>query len=224
MLRILYIFLFLLFIPVEVFAKKPPGSAYKDGGQSKIAVILCHGRGKYPTWLVVNPLRKGLNKKLGIHTLSLQMPASRKNWRAYAQDFPQAYKTISEGVAFLKKKDVKHIYLMGHSMGSRMATAYLAKHKNAGIKGFIGVGIRGGGGDPLDSNANLQAIKMPVLDLYGDGDRKDLKHAQARSDRVSSRYKQVRVKGAGHKFTRSKYEKIMVQAVVDWLKNQEKIR
>jgi len=51
-----------------------PSNAYLDGGQSTVGVILCHGRGEYPTWRVVNPLRKGIHKQLGYHTLSLQMP------------------------------------------------------------------------------------------------------------------------------------------------------
>ena len=27
-----------------------PSNAYLDGGESKTGVILCHGRGQYPTW------------------------------------------------------------------------------------------------------------------------------------------------------------------------------
>ena len=46
----------------------------------------------------------------------------------------------------MKKKKVERIYLMGHSMGSRMTTSYLATNPTAPIAGFIGVGIRNGGG------------------------------------------------------------------------------
>jgi dienelactone hydrolase len=200
-----------------VFAGPPTGSVYLDGGTSKIGVILCHGRGQHPTWKVVDPLRKGIHKKLGYHTLSLQMPAEKKNWNAYAADFPRAHKEIKAGIAFLRdEKKVERIYLMGHSMGSRMATSYLASNPTAPIAGFIGVGIRNGGDEPLDSNANLRHVTLPVVDVYGDGgDGVDMKHAGARSDMVSDRYKQVLIPGASHTF--DDYEEQMLQAVIDWL-------
>jgi dienelactone hydrolase len=210
-----------LFAFTPAFADKPSGSAYLDGGESKVAVILCHGRGQHPTWKVVDPLRKGINEKLGYHTLSLQMPAGKKKWEAYAPDFPSAYKEIDSGIAFLRdEKKVERIYLMGHSMGSRMATSYLASNPKAPIVGFIGVGIRNGGDEPLDSNANLRHVVLPVLDVYGDGgDGVDAKHARARSDMVSDRYKQVLISGASHTF--DDHEKEMLKAVIDWLSEKQ---
>ena len=70
----------------------PAGSEFIDGGDSKVALILAHGRGKHPTWKVVEPLRTGVNGELGYHTLSLQMPNEDKYWRDYADDFPDAYR------------------------------------------------------------------------------------------------------------------------------------
>jgi dienelactone hydrolase len=203
------------------FADQPSGSAYLDGGASKVGVILCHGRGQHPTWKVVDPLRKGIHEKLGYHTLSLQMPAGKKKWEAYAPDFPRARAEIEAGIAFLRnEKKVERIYLMGHSMGSRMATSYLASNPNAPIAGFVGVGIRNGGGEPLDSNANLRRVKIPVVDIYGDGgDRVDLQHANARSDMVSDRYTQVLIPGASHTF--DGHEGEMVKASIDWLSKRQ---
>ena len=202
-------------------AGEPSGSAYLDGGTSKIGVILCHGRGQHPTWKVVDPLRKGIHEKLGYHTLSLQMPAEKKKLEAYAGDFPRAHKEIDAGIAFLRdERKVERIYLMGHSMGSRMATLYLASNPKAPIVGFIGVGIRNGGGEPLDSNANLRHVALPVVDVYGDGgDGVDMKHAGARSGMVSGRYKQVLIPGASHTFDH--HEREMVQAVIDWLSDRQ---
>ena len=213
------LFVFLL-TSYSALAGKPGGSAYLDGGDAKVGVVLCHGRGQHPTWLVVDPLRKGIHKELGYHTLSLQMPAENKNWREYAEDFPEAYKRIQAGIDFLRKeKGVEKIYLMGHSMGSRMATAFLAEHPNSGVAGFIGAGIRNGGDDPLDSDANLRIVNLPVLDVYGDGGNgKDADHASDRSDMVSDRYKQVLISGANHKFTA--HEDELVKVVVNWLRGQ----
>lgn len=198
-------------------AGPPSNSAYLDGA-SKVGVILCHGRGKHPKWKVVDPLRKGINEKLGYHTLSLQMPAEKKNWKAYAADFPRAHQEIEAGIAFLRdEKKVGKIYLMGHSMGSRMATSFLASNPSAPIAGFIGVGIRNGGPGALDSNANLRGVVIPVLDVYGDGGNgEDMTHAEARSDMVSGRYKQVLISGANHTFDGQEEE--MVKKVIDWLR------
>jgi pimeloyl-ACP methyl ester carboxylesterase len=180
-------------------------------------VILCHGRGKHPQWLVVEPLRKGIHNRLGYHTLSLQMPNDDKSWKEYADDFPEAYRRIQAGIDFLRnEKGIKIIYLMGHSMGSRMASAFLAEHPDAEIAGFIGVGMRNNGGRPLDASVSLEGVSIPVLDLYGDGgDGTDQEHAWERETLVSDSYRQVVIPDANHRFT--EHEDALVQAVVDWL-------
>ncbi len=128
--------LFLLFsFSFPVYADKPEYSLYLEGNTDS-ALILAHGRAHSPDWKVVDPLRKGVNEKMHWHTLSLQMPAENKYWRDYAEDFPEAYKTIKSAIIFLRKeKKVKHIYLMGHSMGSRMVSAFMAENKAAPIAG-----------------------------------------------------------------------------------------
>ncbi len=258
-----FTFLLLVSVPSPLLAHPAPqGSAYLDGKDSKFGVVLLHGRGKHPKWLVVDPLRIGIHEKLGYHTLSLQMPISKSKycekksplkklcWRQYAAEFPEAYRRIHAGVEFLaKKKGVRAIYLMGHSMGSRMATAFLAIHggkglpgsmqggkwarpvqPDAGVAGFIGVGVRNGGGDPLDSEANLHRIAdIPVLDVYGDGGNgRDAEHAGYRHEGKLTRrsgYTQVLIKGADHKFTAKVDDKPvsnrLVEVVVDWLKRLE---
>jgi pimeloyl-ACP methyl ester carboxylesterase len=213
---------------IQIKTENPnmPYNVYLDGGESTVAVILSHGRGHGPTWRVVNPLRKGIHEQLGYHTLSLQMPTSDVNWREYRHLFPDAYKRIEIATQVLREeKGVKKIYLMGHSMGSRMATGYLAENPESKISGFIGVGIRNYGETPLDSLRNLQVVmqKYPdiiVLDVYGDGgDGRDAKHAQKRSFLVSDRYKQIIIPGADHQFNSG--EKQMVNSVVNWLRDNE---
>lgn len=197
-----------------------PSNAYLDGKDSNVGVVLCHGRGQYPTWYVVDPLRKGIHEKLGYHTLSIQMPTGDVSWREYADYFPDANKRIAAAIKYLKEvKRVEKVYLMGHSMGSRMATSFIASNPDSGLAGFIGAGIRNGGGLPLDSNLNLREIDIPVVDIYGDGGNgKDAKHADARSDMVGKNYHQVLISGANHKFTQ--HEKELVNTVVGWLKQR----
>lgn len=198
---------------------KPWGSAYKDGGDSEYALILCHGRGKHPTWKVVNPLRKGVNKELGWHTLSLQMPADNKSWREYEDDFPKAFDKIRDGIKFLmEKKGVKKVYLMGHSMGSRMVSAYVAYNADHGVDGLIVAGLRNNGGGYLDGQSNLSQINLvPILDIYGGDDMKDDDAATERADMVSERYQQVAISDANHKF--DGYDSELVDAVVAWLRS-----
>jgi pimeloyl-ACP methyl ester carboxylesterase len=197
-----------------------PQNAYLDGKTSRVGVVLCHGRGKYPTWSVVDPLRKGIHEQLGYHTLSIQMPRDDVGWRDYAAFFPEAHKRIVAAIRYLKEiKKVDKVYLMGHSMGSRMATSFLADNPQSGVAGFIGVGIRNGGDDPLDSNANLRIVNIPVLDVYGDGGNgKDARHADERSDMAGKNYQQVLIPGASHTLTL--HEQEMVNAVVSWLKER----
>ena len=161
------LFLITLLFSISVYAEKPANSLYLQGSKDS-ALILCHGRGHSPDWKVVGPLRHNINKKMNWHTLSLQMPAEDKNWKEYGEDFPDAYQTIHAAIKFLKEeKKVKNIYLMGHSMGSRMASAFMAENVNAPIKGLIIAGCRNNGDYPLSCSETIKEVKIKVLDIWG---------------------------------------------------------
>jgi hypothetical protein len=55
------------------WAQMPQGE-YLDGKDSKVGVVLAHGRGNSPDGNVVGPLRRAIHKDLGFHTFSLRMP------------------------------------------------------------------------------------------------------------------------------------------------------
>jgi len=132
--------------------------------------------------------------------------------------FSQAFHTIEASINYLKEQhQVKKIFLIGHSMGSRMASAYLAATPQHGINGFVGIGMRNNGDHPLDAGENLGKVSLPVLDLFGDGgNHKDFYHAKDRSHLISDLYKQQMVKNANHRFTQHQNE--MIEAVINWLK------
>ncbi len=116
----------------------------------------------------------------------------------YVSTFPDAYSRIQAGIDFLREhQGVEQIYLMGCSMGGRTTTGYLASHPDAGIAGYIGVGLLAGGSVPLNSNDNLRRIKVPVIDIYAEADR-DAKFAEFRKPFVSERFVQVPIAGANH--------------------------
>lgn len=210
-------FVFLCLVaPANVLAEKPAGSVYLDGGESSYGLILAHGQGKHPTWLVVDPVRKGIHNKLGYHTLSIQMPTGYSDWRDYADAFPEAFQTIDDAIAYLKnEKGITHIYLFGHSMGGRMSSAYVAEHPDSGLAALIVAGCRNNGGKPLACDENLQDVSLPVLDIWGAKNVKDTSAAAERSGMTSATYTQVEIPKANHKF--EGHEDELVEAVADWL-------
>jgi pimeloyl-ACP methyl ester carboxylesterase len=216
----------LFFVNGVIYADMPKGE-YLEGKNSKVGVILAHGQGMDPDSKVVGPLRQSINKELGFHTLSLQMPVlsgarTPGKFMEYAQTFPEAYKTIQAGIDFLRKeKSVERIYLLGYSMGGRMTTGFLAEYPESGISGYIGIGLLGGGQEPLNANQNLQKIKVPVIDIYADSGP-DAKAAEFRKRFVSTRYTQVVMAGAKHDF--QGYESQLTAAVIAWLKQQESVK
>lgn len=200
-----------------------PAGEYLDGQGSKVGVILAHGQGLDPDSQVVGPLRKAIHQELGYHTFSIQMPTiagkrSPEVFQEYASTFPDAYVAIQTAMDYLKGKGVERIYLMGYSMGGRMTTAFLANKPDAGVVGYIGVGLWAGGQEPLNTNLNLRKVKIPVIDVYAENDR-DAQFAEFRNPFVSDRFVQVPIPGAKHDYRG--YEKPVAEAVVGWLKKQE---
>ena len=121
-------------------------------GKSKGAVIILHGNGVHPAWpAVIEPLRTELPEH-GWHTLSLQMPILPNGAvdRDYIPLFPEVPARIQTGVDFLKKKGIKHIVLTGHSLGTTMATYYLADARDPVVDTLVL--ISGGPGVITDSS------------------------------------------------------------------------
>ena len=212
----------IMFLTISKVCAQPPESKLLEGKGTDTAVILAHGREGDPDSKVVGPLRKTINTELNFHTLSLQMPVlPGEKFKEYARVFPDAYKTISDAINFLtKEKGVKRIYLMGYSMGARMTSAFLAKQPHPAIIGYIGIGMLTGGGAPLNANWNIKKVEVPVIDIYATETPLDRKSAKKRQKLVSDTYKQVRIDGAEHSF--SGYDSQIAQAVIAWLKQQEK--
>ncbi len=214
---------------------KPPDGAYLDGRSSKVGVILVHGRlargnARSP---VVDPLRIAIHRQLGFHTLSLNYPEPRvsKSAPEGAVNFAAVYQRFNAAIAFLaKEKGVTQIYIMGHSLGTQLTTAYLAGNAMQGLRGYIGVAIYGGGecakelANPFNSYCNLKTMlgkkpDLPVIDVIAMDDETDVGFADERAELVSPSYRQVRIEGADHLFR--KQEKELVKAVIEWLKQQQ---
>jgi len=178
-------------------------------GTDKAAIVV-HGMGIHPDWGMVGTLRTELADR-GFATLSIQMPilAADARGEAYPPTFTEAAERIAEAVDFLKAKGYARIAIVSHSMGSRMSRVYLAGKPDAAVKSWASLGI---------SVDDYQAVKLPILDLYGDNDLPPvLANAVKRKQSLAAKdSRQVMVARADHFF--SGHEGEMVEAVADFLK------
>jgi pimeloyl-ACP methyl ester carboxylesterase len=188
----------------------------------KRGVILMHGIGVHPNWeQVIYPLRTGLAER-GMPTLSLQMPILRNEAEAieYAPLMAEAGPRIEAGIQFLKAKGVEEIVMAAHSLGTIMATHYLAD-KAANVRAFVAVGMGGRPNEPrMDTVSFLSRIHIPVLDLYGSDDLPQVlesveqRMAAARAA-GNTAYRQIRVKDTNHFFDGK--NDILLDTVSAWL-------
>jgi dienelactone hydrolase len=176
--------------------------------KAKGAVIIMHGIGVHPAWPdVIEPLRMEL-PEYGWHTLSLQMPIleNEAEDKDYPPVFPEVPSRIQAGVDFLKSKGVSTIVISGHSMGSAMASYYLASARDSLVKAYVIMG--GGPGTPGDERAdsleNFKKIKtINILDIYGSEDSKLVTKSIKKRGPIGKkvhgdRYQIIKIDGANH--------------------------
>ena len=119
-------------------------------------------------------------------------------------------------VGYLEDKGYKRIAIVSHSMGSRMAYAYM-KNNPANVDAWVAMGMPTA--PPGQAPALLYSgIKAPVLDLYGSMDLPQVL-AGAKLRRLSlagnAASKQEVIAGANHFY--AGHEDEMVKAVKDFL-------
>lgn len=194
------------------------------------AVILLHGRGMHPDWpQVIQPLRTQLPSR-GWSTLSLQMPVlqTEASDEDYLPIFNEVPARIQAGLDFLSSKGLNNIILVGHSLGSNMATNYLVKHHDPRIKAFVGIGMMGKLQPPetalLDNIASILQMQIPVLDVYGSNsfpailasaDRRAFAIASYQADIRTRHSRIVEIKEANHFF--QGHEDELLGVIVNWL-------
>lgn len=137
---------------------------YTEAAGIRPAVLLVHGMGVHPDHGVIGALRGALADR-GYATLSLQMPVQKADAGAdsYPALFPEAAERIAAGARWLAQKGHPRVVLLSHSMGARMADAYLAGRGSDAFAAWVSLGITG------DYTA-LARMKRPVLDVAGERD------------------------------------------------------
>ena len=144
---------------------------YTQADDGATAVMILHGRGFHPDWAdAVNPLRVGLVEH-GYATLSLQMPVLDKQakYYDYVPVFEYSHERIEAGLRFLRERGHRKIVLLAHSCGVHMAMDWISTVGDGAIDAFAGLGM--GATDyrqPMKAPFPLAAMKVPVLDLYGE--------------------------------------------------------
>lgn len=191
---------------------------------SKNAVILAHGRGVHPSWGFIETLRIEL-PEAGFHTLSLQMPILREGTKLsdYGPTLPEAFDRLDAAVAFLKRKGMVRIFLVGHSLGATTVLAYAAERLRAPIDGIVAIGADTEplGGPRMLPARMLETIRLPVLDIFG-ANAPDVVVEPAPARAAAARtagnrnYKQVKIADADHFFT-DHYDELKTQLLA-WLK------
>jgi pimeloyl-ACP methyl ester carboxylesterase len=164
---------------------------------AKGAAIVVHGLGVHPDWGVIHNLRTGLAES-GYTTLALQMPilAATAEAHAYETVLPEAAARLDRATRFLLDQGYQKIAIVSHSMGSRMSNYYLVGGTHPAISAWVSIGITGAFRDPAK-------LKLPILDIYGEDDFKQVLAGAAARARVLKHLpgaKQLSVTGADHFF------------------------
>ncbi len=162
------------------------------------AVIVLHGVGVHPDWpQIINPMRVRLAED-GRTTLAIQLPvlANDAEEGAYDAIIGDAAPRIAAAVAYLREQGAREVFIVAHSMGTRMAADFLVGTDQQ-IRGFVAIGMNVGGVEYLDR------IKVPMLDIYGSEDLEGVRaSAPDRAARAAGNadYSQQIVDGADHFF------------------------
>src|SRR5262245_58564529 len=138
---------------------------YTEAKGAKGAIILAHGLGVHPDWGVIGELRTRL-ADAGYTTLSVQMPILAADAPAarYPVLFWEADARFAGALTYLRRRHYDKIWVVSHSMGSRMANHYISAHPQVPLAGWISLSISSGDIGPF------KRIKFPVYDVYAEKD------------------------------------------------------
>jgi pimeloyl-ACP methyl ester carboxylesterase len=191
--------------------------------KSRGGVIVLHGIGVHPDWPdVVYPLRSQL-PDYGWTTLSIQMPilANDADINDYQKIWDEVPGRINAAIAYLQKRNIGNIVVIGHSLGAAMASYYLANNPKQNLTAFVGIGMTEITVDPRMNNANsLRQITIPVFDVYGANDlgevTNSVKARRTAANKAGNKtFTQLEVAGADHFFTGM--DDTLVTRVKSWL-------
>jgi hypothetical protein len=185
-------------------------------------VVLMHGRGMHPDWEdVIGPLRVELTQH-GWNTLSIQMPVLPKDakYYDYVPLFPAAAARIEVAISTARARGAQKVVLLAHSCSVHMSMAYVRKHGDARIDGYVGIGM--GATDykqPMREPFPFAEMHVPVLDLFGSEDFAAVKRLAPARKRLIMQANplssQVEINAAEHYF-KGRSESLLA-VIAQWL-------
>jgi hypothetical protein len=120
-------------------------------------------------------------------------------------------------MSYLRRKHYDKIWLLSHSMGSRMANHYITAHPQVPLSGWISLSISNGDIGPF------KRIRFPVFDVYAENDVEAvIKGAPKRAEMLKRMRgsSQTMVFGTDHSF--AKKEKDLVSLIRLLLEGEKK--
>lgn len=195
--------------------------------ESQGGIILLHSLGAHPDWpIVVSQLRKSLPQR-GWSTLSIQLPVlpPEDSIEAYGETLDEARRRIDQALAYLAEQHVEPVVIIGYSFGAATGLYYCARlaEVNASLLGVVSISAQA---QPFLRPAlklldEIEQIKIPVLDIYGSRDFKEIIDA-APDRRLAGRkgenpwYQQIEIEGADHNY--SGLGAVLSKRISGWLK------
>jgi len=156
--------------------------------------ILMHDVGENADWpAVIRPLRRGLPRR-GWQTLSIQLPGGAAAPADAATLRSGAVARLTAAVAFMAVRKVGPLVVIGYGFGAAVATAYLAG--SPAVAGAVLIGS-------ADASDRFAKVRVPVLEIYGDLERRVVRDAVRARRRIRRRapvaeYRLVALPGVGH--------------------------
>ncbi len=188
----------------------------RDGGS--FPALLEEARPAYRKGLVILLPEAGLRADAGLagrlqrimpeygwSALSLQLPVLEPEARPdeYWTLVPEAVERLKFAIAAMKGEGLQNIALVGHGFGAAVALNYLSRDPDPAVRAVVLLSSWW----PMERAARqrdwLTAVKVPVLDVYGESDAREIRRtARERHSILKGRkgYRQWRISGVGHHY------------------------
>lgn len=184
--------------------------------------IIVHDYGGHPDRAgVVANLRIALTQH-GWQTLSVQMPVFSAGTPAWEQFrlIPDAQARLIAAIGHLKQSGISNVVLIAHGLGGKMVLKFLTSGSANEVQAAVVVGLSVTELEGDSVIADLEKIKLPLLDLFGDRDD-ELVIGSAAKRKVAAKkanntdYRQLKITGADHQFSGLPSE--LVSRIYTWL-------
>jgi len=156
----------------------------------------------------------------GWSTLSLQLPVLEPE--AHPDEYwalvPEAVARLKFAIAAMQGEGWRNIALVGHGFGAAVALNYLGHDPDPAVRAVVLLSPWW----PMERAARLRdwltAVKVPVLDVYGESDAREIRRTvRERHSILKGRkgYRQWRISGVGHHYRDR--EAALAKRIYGWL-------